>query len=83
MTIISRLIYENKPLTAQQLKQIEEADKKPVVFDEDCQELTEQQLQEIAAMAAQQRAKRREQLNTYGHLYQNQDSKLAAMLDEI
>ena len=60
MAIIRKLIYENEPLTAEQLKQIEEAEKKLIVFDEDCQELTKQQLQEIAAMAAQQRAKRRE-----------------------
>lgn len=43
MAIIRKMIYENEPLTTEQLKQIEEADKKPVVFDEDCQELTEQQ----------------------------------------
>ena len=53
------MIYENEPLTKEQLKQIEETDKKPIVFDEDCPELTEQQLKEIAAMAAQQRAERR------------------------
>lgn len=60
MAIIRKLIYENEPLTAQQLKQIEEAEKKPIVFAEDCQELTEQQLKKIAAMAAQQRAERRQ-----------------------
>ena len=59
MAIIRKMIYENEPLTKEQLKQIEEADKKPIVFDEDCPELTEQQLKEIAAMAAQQRAERR------------------------
>ena len=59
MAIIRNMIYENEPLTEQQIKQIEAADKKPIVFDEDCPELTDQQLQEIAAMAAQQRAKRR------------------------
>ena len=58
------MIYENEPLTKEQLKQIEEADKKPIVFDEDCPELTDQQLKEIAAMAAQQRAERRRPLLT-------------------
>lgn len=59
MAIVRKMIYENEPLTEQQIKQIEAADKKPIVFDEDCPELTDQQLKEIAAMAAQQRAERR------------------------
>ena len=64
MAIIRKMIYENEPLTKEQIKQIEEADKKPIVFDEDCPELTDQQLKEIAAMAAQQRAERRRPLLT-------------------
>ena len=59
MAMIRKIIYENEPLTQEQIKQIEEADKKPIVFDEDCPELTEAQLIEIAAMAAKQRAERR------------------------
>ena len=58
MAMIRKMIYENEPLTPEQIKQIEEADKKPIVFDDDCPELTEAQLMEIAAMAAKQRAKR-------------------------
>ena len=57
--MIRKMIYENEPLTPEQIKQIEEADKKPIVFDDDCPELTEEQLREIAVMAAKQRAKRR------------------------
>ena len=64
MAIIRKMIYENEPLTEEQIKQIEKADKKPIVFDEDCPELTDQQLKEIAAMAAQQRAERRRPLLT-------------------
>ena len=64
MAIIRNMIYENEPLTEQQIKQIEAADKKPIVFDEDCPELTDQQLKEIVAMAAQQRAERRRPLLT-------------------
>ena len=64
MTMIRKMIYENEPLTQEQIKQIEEADKKPIVFDEDCPELTEAQLIEIAAMAAKQRAERRKPLLT-------------------
>lgn len=60
MAIIRKMIYKNEPLTAQQLKQIEEAEKKPIVFAEDCPELTDKQLRKIAAMAAQQRAERRQ-----------------------
>ena len=59
MAMIRKMIYENEPLTPEQIKQIEEADKKPIVFDYDCPELTEAQLMEIAAMAAKQRADRR------------------------
>ena len=59
MAMIRKMIYEKEPLTQEQIKQIEEADKKPIVFDEDCPELTEAQLLEIAAMAAKQRAERR------------------------
>ena len=44
MAMIRKMIYENEPLTQEQIKQIEEADKKPIVFDEDCPELTEAQL---------------------------------------
>ena len=36
MAMIRKMIYENEPLTQEQIKQIEEADKKPIVFDEDC-----------------------------------------------
>lgn len=62
MTIMRKMIYENEPLTTEQIKQIEEAEKKPIVFDEDCPELTDQQLKEIATTAAQQRAERKKQL---------------------
>ena len=34
----------NKPLTPEQIKMLEEADKKPVIPDEDCPELTDEQL---------------------------------------
>ena len=39
MAMIRKMIYENAPLTPEQIKQIEEADKKPIVFDDDCPEL--------------------------------------------
>ena len=59
MAMIRKMIYENAPLTPEQIKQIEEAYKMPIVFDDDCPELTEAQLMEIAAIAAKQRVDRR------------------------
>lgn len=58
MATIRKMIYENEPLTQKQIKQIEAADRMPPVSDDDCPELTDQQLKELAAMAAQQRAER-------------------------
>ena len=40
MAMIRKMIYENAPLTPEQINQIEEADKKPIVFDDDCPETT-------------------------------------------
>ncbi|MDO5787267.1 MAG: hypothetical protein Q4P09_06120 [Phascolarctobacterium sp.] len=62
MVTIRKMLYENEPLTQEQIKQIEEADKRPIFFDENCPKLTESQLMEIAAMAAEQRAERRKAL---------------------
>ena len=64
MAIVRKMIYENEPLTLDQIQQIEKADKLPITFDDDCSELTEAQLAEIAAMAAKQRAERRKPLLT-------------------
>ena len=64
MAIVRKMIYENEPLTLDQIQQIEKADKLPITFDDDCPELTEAQLAEIAAMAAKQRAERRKPLLT-------------------
>ena len=58
MAIVRKMIYENEPLTLDQIQQIEKADKLPITFDDDCPELTEAQLAEIAAMAAKQRVER-------------------------
>ena len=58
MTTICKMLYSDKPLTSEQIEQIETAYKMPITFDEDCPELTEAQLSEIVAMAAKQRAER-------------------------
>lgn len=62
MVTIRKMIYENEALTEEQIKQIEEADKRPIFFDENCPKLTETQLTEIAATAAKQRFERRKAL---------------------
>lgn len=62
MVTIRKMIYENEALTEEQIKQIDEADKRPILFDDNCPELTESQLMKIAAMAAKQRAVRRKAL---------------------
>ena len=41
--IIRKEIDVSKPLTPEQIKMLEEMDKRPIVFDEDCPELTEEQ----------------------------------------
>ena len=51
-------------LTEEEKKMLERAEKASITFDEDCPELTEAQLMEIAAMAAKQRADRRKPLLT-------------------
>ena len=41
---IRKEIDVSKPLTAEQVRMLEEAEKLPVSFDEDCPELTDEQL---------------------------------------
>ena len=64
MTIVRKMIYENEPLTPEQIKEIELAAKMPITFDEDCPELTDEQLSQMALIAKQQRADRRKPLMT-------------------
>ena len=42
--IIRKEIDVSAPLTPEQIKMLEEIDKRPIVFDEDCPELTDEQL---------------------------------------
>ena len=42
--IIRKEIDVSQPLTPEQIKMLEEMDKRPIVFDEDCPELTDEQL---------------------------------------
>jgi len=42
--IIRKEIDVSQPLTPEQIKMLEEVEKRPIVFDEDCPELTDEQL---------------------------------------
>ena len=49
-------IYSGQKPTSEQLKEVEEAAKRPIVFDEDAPELTLEQYAEMAAMARARRS---------------------------
>jgi len=50
--------------TAEQLKMLEEANKKPITFDEDSPELTEQELAMFRRISEERKAERRKQTVT-------------------
>jgi len=45
--IVRKEIDITKPLTPEELEMLKEAEAAPIVFDEDCPELTEEQLSEF------------------------------------
>ncbi|MBQ7515012.1 MAG: hypothetical protein IJS96_01910 [Schwartzia sp.] len=51
MAIVRKFIRADKPLTPEQLEKLNALENRPIVFDEDCPELTDEQLDKIAAMA--------------------------------
>lgn len=59
MAIVQYEIDPNTPLTDEQIAEVREAAKRPIVYDEDCPPLTDEQLKEFAIIARQQRADRR------------------------
>lgn len=59
MVITHKKMYEGEPLTPEQEKELDALENRPIVFDEDCPELTPEQLKQMAAIAKEQRAKRR------------------------
>ncbi len=59
--IITTTLEENKPLTTEQRKMLEEAAKYPITFDEDCPELTDEQLKKFKRISKEKREKRRKQ----------------------
>lgn len=61
MGIKKFVLNEKKTLTEEQRKKIKEAAKRPVVFDEDCPELTDEQLSEFRRVHQANRNERRRQ----------------------
>ena len=57
--IVKSTLFPGQPIPEETLKRLEEADKLPVTFDEDCPELTDEQMKEFAIVARQQRKIRR------------------------
>lgn len=55
MAIERITIYEGQKPTPEQIAEIEAAASRPVVFDDDCPELTPEQLDIVAAMARERR----------------------------
>lgn len=60
MAIIHKMFYENEPLTAEQIKELDALESRTIEFDDDCQELTASQLKQIAEHARAKRAARRQ-----------------------
>lgn len=61
MGIKKFVLNEKMTLTEEQRKKIKEAAKRPVVFDEDCPELTDEQLSELRRVHQANRNERRKQ----------------------
>lgn len=64
---MATVYYEvnGKPkLTREQKKEIKTAAKRPIVFDEDCPELTEEQLAELGRLARERNRERQKQVLT-------------------
>lgn len=59
MAIIRKKMYEGEALTPEQEKELDALENRTIVFDEDCPELTPEQLKQMAAIAKEQRMKRR------------------------
>lgn len=62
--IIRKEIDFNKPLTDEQKKMLEELKTRPVTPDDDCPELTAEQLKQFAHVSEKNREERRKQTVT-------------------
>ena len=59
MAIHSMIVYPGQQPSPEVLEEIRAAAKKSITFDEDCPELTDEQLQKFAVLAKQQREARK------------------------
>ena len=62
MAIVHYHLEPDAKLTREMKRELKEAAKKPIVYDEDCPELTEEELAEFARIAKQQRAERKKKV---------------------
>lgn len=62
MAIVKYTLPPNSKPTKAQIKEIKQAAKAPIVYDEDCPELTEEELAEFARIAKQQRDERKKKV---------------------
>lgn len=63
MTIRKEIDFD-KPLTNEQIKMLEALEERPVVCDEECPELTDEELSEFKRISDQKREERRKQTVT-------------------
>ena len=59
MAIVTSVLYGNEKPTKEQIEEVRQAAKKPIVYDEDCPPLTKEQLKEFARIAKEQRKLRK------------------------
>lgn len=52
------VVYEGDTPTPEQIKKLRALDNRPIVFDEDCRELSDAQLEKMAAIVRERDAKR-------------------------
>ena len=62
MAIVASVLYGNEKPTKEQIEEIRQAVKKPIVYDEDCPPLTKEQLKEFARIAKEQRKLQKKQV---------------------
>lgn len=56
MAIVRKFIRSDTPLTPEQMQELEEMDKAPIVYDEDCPPLTDEELDKMAAIVREREA---------------------------
>ena len=60
MAIVRKRLYPGMELTPEQIEELRALENRPIVFDEDCPELTDAQLERAAAIARRQRREEQE-----------------------